>query len=476
MKKIILSAIVVFCLFACAGKQPKVTLDAIESEIQAGNFTHAKALIDAYIAENELTEVATGDLLFQKDLMERKEIDFYKTKDEVTTYIRKYYPDVDDALLAKWESTNALEAIIIDGEKRYFESAARNLFRIDKEAHARKIEVDGVGEDDLQTLLETHLPDVIAQAKKSPVHQGAAKNITITYHLTVKPDVVPANEVIRCWLPYPRTDSRRQTNIKLLSADGDYHISPDKYEHKALYMEKTAKQGEPTVFSYSFSMTTTGEWFGLQPGDIKPYDKNSELYKKYTAERQSHVLFGDKIKAISAEIVGDETNPLLISNRILQHIKDHYPWASALEYSTMENIPEYVISNNHGDCGMVGLFYITLCRYNGIPARWQSGFMLHPNNKNLHDWTEAYFEGIGWVPVDPSFIRRSFDDKEVNAFYSNGIDAYRWIVNDDYSMELFPAKKYPRSETVDFQRGEVEWKGGNLYFDKWNWNLDVSYQ
>ncbi|MDR0844987.1 MAG: transglutaminase domain-containing protein, partial [Tannerella sp.] len=453
MKKILLSAIVVFSLFACAGKQPKVTLDAINSEVQAGNFTQAKAMIDAYIAENELTEAVTYDLLFQKDLMERKAIDFDRTKDDVTAYIRKYYPGVDDALLAKWESANALEAMIIDGEKRYFDNAARNLFRIDKEARARKIEVDGVGEDDLQTLLESHLPEVIACSKKSPVHQSAPQKITITYKLKVDANAVPANEVIRCWLPYPRTDSRRQTNIELLTTDAaDYRISPDEYVHKALYMEKTARQDEPTVFSYSFSMETVGEWFGLQPGDIKPYNKESELYKKYTAERRTHVLFGDKIKAISAEIVGDETNPLLVSNRILQYIKDHYPWASALEYSTMDNIPEYVISNNHGDCGMVGLLYITLCRYNGIPARWQSGFMLHPGNVNLHDWTEAYFEGIGWVPVDPSFIRRSFDDKDVNKFYSNGIDAYRWIVNDDYSMELFPAKKYPRSETVDFQR------------------------
>ena len=42
-------------------------------------------------------------------------------------------------------------------------------------------------------------------------------------------------------------------------------------------------------------------------------------------------------------------------------------------------------------------------------------------------------------------------------------------------MPLYPAKRFPRSETVDFQRGEVEWKGGNLYFDKWSWNIKVDY-
>jgi len=45
----------------------------------------------------------------------------------------------------------------------------------------------------------------------------------------------------------------------------------------------------------------------------------------------------------------------------------------------------------------------------------------------------------------------------VKYFYLGGIDAYRLIVNDDYSRDLYPAKIYPRSETVDFQR--VNWNG-----------------
>ena len=35
--------------------------------------------------------------------------------------------------------------------------------------------------------------------------------------------------------------------------------------------------------------------------------------------------------------------------------------------------------------------------------------------------------------------------------------------NDDFSQPLVPAKRHFRSETVDSQRGEVEWRGGNLY-------------
>jgi transglutaminase-like putative cysteine protease len=154
-----------------------------------------------------------------------------------------------------------------------------------------------------------------------------------------------------------------------------------------------------------------------------------------------------------------------------------FPWASAREYSTIPNIPEYVLANRHGDCGQVALLFITMARAAGIPAKWQSGWMMHPGNKSLHDWAEAYFEGIGWVPVDQSFgrVKSSKGDDDSYFFFTKGMDAYRLIVNDDISQEFFPAKIHHRSETVDFQRGEVEWRGENLYFGRWRYNMDIEY-
>ena len=137
-----------------------------------------------------------------------------------------------------------------------------------------------------------------------------------------------------------------------------------------------------------------------------------------------------------------------------------------------------------------------MARYAGIPAKWESGWMLHPGDLNLHDWGAAYFEGIGWVPVDQSFglTNREYyeaklypakgkkkgkkntlteQENDVYHFFTKGIDCYRFIVNDDYSGEFYPAKTYPRSETVDFQRGEVEWRGENLYFGRWRYNMEV---
>ena len=156
-------------------------------------------------------------------------------------------------------------------------------------------------------------------------------------------------------------------------------------------------------------------------------------------------------------------------------INSNIPWASALEYSIVPNIPEYVLENKHGDCGMQTLLFMTMARYRGIPVKWQSGWMLHPGEVNLHDWCEVYYEGIGWVPLDQSFGLQESKNDKVRNFYKTSIDSYRLIVNEDFSQDLFPSKIWTRSEPVDFQRGELEWKGGNLYFSDWTYKMEVTY-
>ena len=99
--------------------------------------------------------------------------------------------------------------------------------------------------------------------------------------------------------------------------------------------------------------------------------------------------------------------------------------------------------------------------------------MIHPDEVNWHDWAETYFEGVGWVPTDQSFGRGSVDTP-MESYYATGIDLYRMASNEAVGDPLSPPKKFIRSETVDFQPGEVEWRGGNLYYDTWHSSLKVN--
>ena len=64
-------------------------------------------------------------------------------------------------------------------------------------------------------------------------------------------------------------------------------------------------------------------------------------------------------------------------------------------------------------------------------------------------------------------------DTPLENYYISGLDLYRMASNEGVGDRLSPPKTYIRSETVDFQPGEVEWRGGNLYYDHWHSHLTV---
>lgn len=496
MKNLFIIIVMSIIVSGCGHSLSKADLsDAnIEKVMAAGNFTEAEKLIKTKIATEDLTPAQVWDLNFKIEVMDRIRKDFNKDDSTIFAQLQKYYPEVTREDMAKWEEKLILESMIIDGEKKYYKYSARNVFRIDEEAEQLFNKTHPYSPDPLDTFVDESVTKVLKTARKTGKSIVEPEKLKIRYWISVKPDEVPAGEVVRVWMPYLRKEDIYK-NIKLVAtSQPDYIISPEQYAHRSIYMEKVAEAGKRTEFWYEMTFTTHHKFHDFEPQDVKPYDTQSELYKTYTAERAPHIVFSDRIKNITDSLVKGETNPYLKSVRIFDWICDHFPWASAREYSTLDNIPEYVITNDHGDCGQVALLFITMARYAGIPAKWESGWMLHPMEINLHDWVRVYYEGVGWVGVDPSFGRvilkeelehnaprgrvlpsadKSKLDSDYFYFYTHGMDAWRFIVNSDYSQPFYPAKIHPRSETVDFQRGEVEWRGENLYFGRWNYDLEL---
>lgn len=214
------------------------------------------------------------------DLHQRLLTDFCLTESQVKDYIRKYIPDVTDEQMRQWEASNALECMVLDGEKRYFRNAGPNLFRVDSACYDIKIAKEGTALSGSEKVNKENLPEVITAVKKENKAIVAPKRMRVTYTLTVDTNAVPAGKLVRCWLPYPRTDQARQRDVKFISAsEPEYVFSPQECRHSTLYMEKRAVQGEPTVFSETFEYTSCGEWHNLRAEDVLPYDTTAALIK-----------------------------------------------------------------------------------------------------------------------------------------------------------------------------------------------------
>ncbi|MBM2845370.1 MAG: TGc protein, partial [Bacteroidetes bacterium] len=225
--------------------------------------------------------------------------------------------------------------------------------------------------------------------------------------------------------------------------------------------------------------TACGIHFSLTPSKVERYRPNDE--EAHTREGP-HVVFTERMRELSQEIAGNESNPLLKARKFYEWISGRIKYSYAIEYSTIRNIGEYCATKMYGDCGQEALLFITLCRLNGIPARWQSGWFTFPGGKTIHDWTEIYVRPWGWIPVDPYMgifamqYLNSLTDKqkrEVRDFYFGGLDQYRMSANSDHSQTLDPPKQSFRSDNVDFQRGELEYNGKNIYFNKYDYELLV---
>lgn len=412
----------------------------------------------------------------QQEIEQRIALDFQLSINDILPQLQKYYPKVDSLQIAEWEDSKALEFKIIDGEKRYFNNAVANLMRIDSSSRQMKTELEGTERAGRSYIIKKHIQEVITQKDKSP-----KKNLfePHNWHFFHRIYVTPTTQIengmlLRAWLPAPNSTITRQQDIKLIYSNIESKLNLAQ-PHSVCYMEQIYDSMTINKFEVKYQFTTYAEYHQLpQNFKHKKSDPTDKEISKYLQQKAPHCQFSDNIRELSNKIIGNETRPYFQARLLFVAMRTLYPWASAREYSTIDNIPEYVITNHHGDCGQITLLYITLCRYLGIPARWQSGFMLHPGYENLHDWAEIYIEGMGWIPVDASFgVQTWGTTDEEKYFYFGGMDAFRMIVNTNWGATLSPNKLFERSETVDFQRGECETKKNNLYFNKWNYEFKV---
>jgi hypothetical protein len=449
-------------------------LDRVIAQVDQGRFADARQAIAEALRQPALDPAVRQALVFEQERMRRIRLDFGLDEAQVRERIRTQVPDLSDDEFRRWDAAGLIERMTIDGQKRYFNRSASNLFRLSPEAAARRAPpVKPFSEGPFESL-HPHHREIVAASRAQHATSVAPRRLQVTQSLVVEADAVPAGETVRAWIPYPRAIAGQQEDIVLVASQpAGARLAPDTALQRTAYLEKPARAGEPTAFSVTYEMTVYARHFDIDPDKVVPAIITPEL-APFVAERAPHVVYTDALRRFNAQVVGGETHPYRIAQKLFAAV-DRIPWAGAREYSTLSNISDYALHAGHADCGQQTLLLMTLLRMNGIPARWQSGWVYSDEAvgyDNMHDWGWLYLAPYGWVPMDVTTGQLASDDPTLKWFYLGGLDAYRIAFNDDYSREFVPAKQHVRSETVDLQRGEAEWSGGNLYFDKWDYSFD----
>jgi transglutaminase-like putative cysteine protease len=440
--------------------------------VDAGRFADAETNIASRLKASSIPADERSALEFERERMRRILLDFTLTQADVKAKVRESIPDLTDEEFAAWDRAGLFEKRVIDGRTLYFQRSPSNLFRLSPAAVARHKGPLGPFDGPMETANEHHRA-VLKAASEQHRRSVLPRRVRVTQSISVQADAVPAGETVRAWIPYPRAIPGQQEDITYIeSTPTEHRIAPESALQRTVYFAQPAEAGKRTEFSVTYELTIFAQHVPIDPNEVVAANLTAELMEQ-VRERPPHIVFTDAIRKFSREVVGDEKNPYTIAQKLFAAV-DRIPWAGALEYSTLTNISDYALHAGHADCGQQTLLLMTLLRLNGIPARWQSGMVFSDGDyDNLHDWGMLYLAPYGWVPMDVTTGRLHSGDPAIDSFYLGSLDAYRIAFNDDYSQPLFPAKQHFRSETVDSQRGEVEWRGGNLYFDRWQYRFEA---
>lgn len=450
-------------------------LAAISRLQQAGELSRAEALARSLLAGQE-GPPGEGDrraLEYEIERGRRIRLDYSLTRDALLGLLAEGIEGFTPPELDRWIGQGRLDVLTIDGQERFLGPSRANLIFRYPEIRARA--KCPVMPEHSRFLLD-HARRVRHEAARGELRK---RRFRITMTIRLLPGTVPGGEQVRCWMPFPREEAF-QEGVELLGATPPpLAIGHPRAPHRALYFEQPSAGERETVFEATWRME-------VRPRTLPPTAANAEVRpdRKFLGEQPPHVIFSDRLRHLARRITGAAADPLSRARSIHDWIGGNLSYSYAREYSTLRSIPGYVLDRGCGDCGQIALLFITLCRIAGVPARWQSGWILYPHKCNLHDWAEIHAPPHGWIPVDPDYgmaIRQHHDHltpaerEELAAFYFGGMDAYRMTVNGDHGQPLDPPKANFRSDPVDFQRGELEAAGRNLYYDCFRYRLAVEY-
>ncbi len=406
--------------------------------------------------------------------------------------LRKAIPDVTEADIRRWEAAGEVQHRLLDGRTWYFIREPSNIFRFCEEArrrrdaHAASQPAAGPSKSDrAEQDMVRHIRKVLDEADAAGKPEVLPIRHRIRYKLTVaanRPGAKPGS-LVRCWLPFPQ-EYRQQQQVRLIrTSPANPRIAANAVDgpstmpmaQRTLYLEqRLADPARPIVFEQELEYISHAFCPKLDDAAARPLP--ADWGDLYLNERPPHIVFTPALREAVKQAVGGETNPLARARKIFLFVDAKMRYCAEEEYAVIPSFTEKALCTLKGDCGVHAMLFISMCRAAGVPARWQSGWETQPLEWNMHDWAEFYVEPWGWLPADTSYGLKKSDNPRIREFFFGHMDAYRMIVNLDYGCPLDPPKNSLRSEPADFQRGEVEIDGRNLYYDEWSYQFDFDLQ
>ena len=422
--------------------------------------------------------------------MEKIKLTYTLTEADLVKQIKKVYPEVPAKLLDQVIKDGRLDHILIGGKTYYFADSLNTLYHL-YPYFLSKPQPGALGKSE-------HFTQVIGKYVygKDKALAGVTRVNPINYlaegKVVIPRKKLPAKGLFKVWVPLPLITSA-QSPIRVLS------IYPERYIRYPLkqdgdiglvYMEiPLAEIKEDLKIGVKISFTHFEERFKIDPGQVGEYDKESALYKRYTAPG-ANIAITPAIRQTALKLKGAETNPYKIAKLFYDHIVwdlnySYTPHAALSAFKVPESV--FVQEKGYGDCGAQSMYFAALCRAVGIPARCPGGYQLFPINEagcGSHFWAQVYLPNYGWVPVDtsagqifkylPSLTKKQ--QREYADYYFGKLDPFRYLIQTDVDLPLVPEPDEPLAFAAVLQQPtalcrEMDENPGFFIMENWKFKV-----
>ena len=419
--------------------------DALPADIarrrDMGDLAGALRLIDARLSSG-VQPLLAPRLEAERLRLTRLPYDYPYTRPEAVALVRAEWPGFTEAQFDALLDGGRIDWRMVDGELRVHREFLESLRIYPKEAPG---------------LVHEAVDNAERDAVLARMEREGSLTARITLKASIRALVPVAGQEVQAWLPLPAA-CPQQSNIELLDCTPGGVAAPEYAPQRTMWW-KTNGVGE---FSVTYRYLFRAEYTAPMSLSLELAQPDFDL-----EEQPPHIVFTPYLRALAAQLTEGITSPAEKAKRIYDYVTLNVRYHFQPSYFVHESIAENCARSRRGDCGIMALTFITLCRIAGIPARWESGFAVAPGDAGCHDWARFYVAPKGWMYADCSYgasmARRG--DEVLRRHYFGSLDTGRMVANSAFEAPFDPPMLGFRSDPYDNQSGEMEADGVGLYGD-----------
>lgn len=292
---------------------------------------------------------------------------------------------------------------------------------------------------------------------------------------------------VRLWIPYPMSDENQ--DIEDIKVEGNFSNSGVYREgangNIALYAEWSEAMKDRTLV-YTFKVKRKEVIKKDFPKNELPFSK--EEFKDYLKATSLGPTTG-KVKELADKITKGKKTNLAKSRAIYDWIVNNMHRDPNIKGCGFGDVEKLIVSMG-GKCADIHSVFVALARSAGVPAREIFGIRIPKGKegdmtKAQHCWAEFYMPGYGWVPVDPSDVRKAMLEKKITdpkeakdlvEYFFGAVDENRIAYQSGRDITLNPAQSGDKLNYFMYPYAEADGKPLNEDLFGFNIGYKISFK